>query len=235
MEATPSQQDLHKLTPKRVIQAVVSLAIVVGIFVGILSLFADYDDVWDTIQAMTWLEIVFLLVIGLWNLVTYWFVLTAALPGLRMRQAAVVNQASTAVANTLPGGGAIGVGVTVAMLTSWGFTVAAMARQVVVTGIGNNFVKLGMPVLALALLALEGGVNPARVTAAAIGIGVLVGSVVLLVLVLNSDRLARAIGDGIAIHRQARRDRIAEPRPSMSPVCGAVAITVQVGALADSR
>ena len=184
-------------TWKRVVQAAISLAIVVGIFVGVMPLIADYGEVWATIQAMTWLEVVSLLLMGVWNLVTYWFVLTAALPGLRLREAAVVNQASTAVANTLPGGGAIGVGVTIAMLTSWGFTIAAITRSALVTGIWNNFVKLGMPVLALALLALEGEVTPARLTAAAVGIAVLVGAVVVFALILKSDRLARAIGRGL--------------------------------------
>ena len=182
---------------KRVVQAVISLAIVVGIFVGVMPLIADYGEVWATIQAMTWLEVVSLVLMGLWNLATYWFVLTAALPGLRLREAAVVNQASTAVANTLPGGGAIGVGVSVAMLTSWGFTIAAITRSALVTGIWNNFVKLGMPVLALALLALEGEVTPARLTAAVVGIAVLVGAIVVFALILKSDRLARAIGRGL--------------------------------------
>jgi uncharacterized membrane protein YbhN (UPF0104 family) len=182
---------------KRVVQALISLVIVVGIFVGVMPLIADYGDVFDTIRAMTGLEIGSLLLVGIWNLVTYWFVLTAALPGLRLREAAVVNQASTAVSNTLPAGGAIGVGVSIAMYTSWGFTIGAIGRSAVVTGIWNNFVKLGMPVLALALLALEGEVTPARLVAAVIGIAVLVAAVVLFALVLKSDRLARAIGRGI--------------------------------------
>lgn len=184
-------------TWKRVVQALISLIIVVGIFVGIMPLIADYGEVWDTIKAMTSLEVLSLILIGLWNLVTYWFVLTAALPGLRLREAAVVNQASTAVSNTLPAGGAIGVGVSVAMLTSWGFTIASIGRSAVVTGIWNNFVKLGMPVFALALLAIEGGITPARLAAAAIGIAVLVGAVVLFGLLLKSDRLARVIGRGL--------------------------------------
>jgi len=182
---------------KRVVQALISLAIVAGIFLGVMPLIADYGDVFDTIRAMTSLEVGSLLVVGIWNLMTYWFVLTAALPGLRLREAAVANQASTAVSNTLPAGGAIGVGVSIAMYTSWGFTIAAIGRSAVVTGIWNNFVKLGMPVLALALLALEGEVTPARLAAAAVGIAVLVGAVVLFALVLKSDRLARAIGRGI--------------------------------------
>jgi len=181
-------------TWKRIVQALVSLAIVAGIFLGIMPLIADYGDVWETIKAMTSLESTSLVVVGLWNLVTYWFVLTAALPGLRLREAPIVNQASTAVSNTLPAGGAIGVGVTVSMLTSWGFRIPAIGLQAVVTGIWNNFVKLGMPVLALVLLAVEGDVTPARLVSALIGVGVLVGAVVLFALLLKSDRLARVVG-----------------------------------------
>ncbi len=179
---------------KRIVQALVSLAIVVGIFVGIMPQIADYGEVGETIKAMTLLEVTTLILVGLWNLVTYWFVLTAALPGLRLREAAVVNQASTAVSNTLPAGGALGVGVTVSTLTSWGFTIPSIGRSTVVTGIWNNFVKLGMPVVALVLLALEGGVTPPRLISAAIGVGALVGAVVVFAMLLKSDRLARAVG-----------------------------------------
>jgi len=196
--STAEQADDRRGFPwKRIIQALISLAIVAGIFLGVMPLIADYGDVFDTIRAMTEMETASLVAFGLWNLVTYWFVLVAALPGLRFREAAVVNQASTAVSNTLPGGGVIGVGVSIAMLTSWGFTIASIGRSAVVTGIWNNFVKLGMPVLALALLALDGDLTPARVMAAAIGIIVLVAAVVLFGLLLRSDRLARAIGQGV--------------------------------------
>ena len=192
----PAEADASRrgVTWKRVVSAIVSLVVIVAIFYFVIPLIADYDEVFATIRAMTTLEVSSLVLVGLWNLITYWFVIVAALPGLRLREAAVVNQASTAVSNTLPAGGALGVGLTLAMLTSWGFTIAAITRSAVVTGIWNNFVKLGMPVLALALLALEGGITPARLTAAAIGIAVLVAAVVLLWMVLKSDRLARAIG-----------------------------------------
>ena len=106
---------------KRILQTVVSLAIVVGIFAFAFPQFADYGDVWTEITAMTYIEIVTLFGVAIWNLVTYWFVLTAVMPGLTYPQAAVSNQASTAVANTMPGGGAIAVGVTYAMYRSWGF------------------------------------------------------------------------------------------------------------------
>lgn len=182
---------------KRIIQAAISIAVVIGIFVGVMPQIADYSEVWATIRSLTWLEAATLALVAFWNLATYWFVLVAALPGMRLREAAVVNQSSTAVANTLPGGGAIGVGVTVAMLTSWGFPISAIARSTLVTGIWNNFVKLGMPVAALALLALEAQITAARLGAAAIGIAVLVGAVLLFGLILHSERLARMVGNGL--------------------------------------
>ena len=179
---------------KRVMQAVVSLAIVLAIFAFALPQFADYGDVWDEIKAMTWRETVGLVAVALWNLATYWLVLVAVMPGLTIPQAMISNQASTAVANTLPGGGAIAVGVTYAMYRSWGFTKSQFALAAVVSGVWNNFVKLGMPVLALALLALEGEATPGRILAAVAGIGVLVGFIVVFGLFLARASLARRIG-----------------------------------------
>ena len=179
---------------KRLVQGAISLALVVGIFVFAFPQFADYGDVWKEVTAMTGIEVATLLLVALWNLVTYWFVLTAVLPGLTYPQAAVSNQASTAVANTLPGGGAIAVGVTYAMYSSWGFTKAQFALAAVVSGVWNNFAKLGMPVLALALLALEGGITAGRILSAVAGIGALIASIVIWGLFLYKSSLARRIG-----------------------------------------
>ncbi|MDH3680641.1 MAG: lysylphosphatidylglycerol synthase domain-containing protein [Acidimicrobiia bacterium] len=180
---------------RALLRIAVTVIIVVGIFVGVLPRIASYSDVWATIADMTWLEVTSLLVIAGWNVVTYWFVMIAALPGLRFGQAAVVNQASTAISNTLPAGGAVGVGVTYAMYSSWDFTPGAIARSVVVSGVWNNFMKLGFPVATLGLLAIEGDVSVALVLAALFGVAVLVASVVVFALLLRSDALARAIGD----------------------------------------
>ncbi len=192
----PSRAGGRSLTIK-ILRAAISIAIVAGIFLGVMPRIANYSDVWATIADMTWLEVTTLLLIALWNLVTYWFVLVAALPGLTYPQAAVVNQASTAISNTLPGGGAIGVGVTYAMYTSWGFSVASITRSVVVSGVWNNFMKLGFPVVALALLALTGDVSAALVTAAAAGVMMLLLAIGLFALVLRSEGMARKVGDGL--------------------------------------
>ena len=65
----------RKSSWKRVVQSVLSIAIVVGIFVGVMPQIADYSEVWATIRSLTWLESSSLALIAVWNLATYWFVL----------------------------------------------------------------------------------------------------------------------------------------------------------------
>jgi putative heme transporter len=182
---------------KTILQAIVSLALVVAVFAFALPKLADFSDVWTEITEMTWLELVTVLIIGLWNLATYWFVMMAALPGSNIWQVMKVNLATTAVSNTLPAGGALGVAATFGMFGQYGFSNSQITGYVVVSGIWNNFVKLGMPVIALACLAVQGKASGGLITAAVIGVIVLVVAIVLFVMVLRSDRLARAIGRGL--------------------------------------
>jgi uncharacterized protein (TIRG00374 family) len=178
----------------RWVQAALSLLVVLLIFGFLFPKLADYGEVWQTIEAMTALELATLALVALWNLISYWPVLTAVQPGLRLREAAVSNLASTAVANTLPGGAAIGIGATVTMQRDWGIPISDVARGGVVSGVWNNFVKLGMPVVALALVAATGDAGPGRTTAAAIGLAILVAAIVAFGLLLKSDGLASRIG-----------------------------------------
>jgi uncharacterized membrane protein YbhN (UPF0104 family) len=181
----------------RVAQFVVSLAIVAGIFAFAMPRVADYSDVWATIADLTWMEMVTLLGATGLNLATYWPVIVASMPGLTLAQAAVVNQTSTSIANTIPGGGAIAVGVSYTMYRSWGFTNADIALTALVTGTWNGLVKLGLPLIALGLLAIQGDANRALVAASLVGVAVLAAGVVLVGLMLWKKRFARAIGSGL--------------------------------------
>ena len=120
----------------------------------------------DVLTALTWLEIGALVLATVFNLVTYWWANQAALPGLGIGKAATVTQATTAVANTLPAGGAVAIGLTYAMLDSWGFSGTNVALFVGVTGIWNIFTKLGLPLLALGILAVTGHATPTYVVGA---------------------------------------------------------------------
>jgi uncharacterized protein (TIRG00374 family) len=158
---------------------------------------ADFGEVWDAIRTLTWLETASLLVVAGWNLMTYQLIIMAALPGLTLLRAFVVGQISTAVTNTLPGGSAIGVGVTYAMFSSFGFGSGSIAIASVVTGVWNTFVKLALPVVALALLTFQGRSNGALQSAALTGVAVLIGAIGLLALIMSSERAARRAGERI--------------------------------------
>jgi uncharacterized membrane protein YbhN (UPF0104 family) len=179
---------------KRALQLAVSVVLVGGIFWFVLGQFSDLSSVWDAMQSLTWREIAVLVVLTAWNLVTYWIVVVLATPGLTMPQAAVLTQTTTAVSNALPAGGAIGVGLTYSMLSSWGFSKSRSTLSVLVTGIWNNFVKLGTPVVALAVLAFQGESGAGSMLAALVGLAGLVAAIVIFALVLRGEPFACKLG-----------------------------------------
>jgi uncharacterized protein (TIRG00374 family) len=175
-----------------VVQAVLSLLLVVAISWYLLH-GIDRGQVWVEIAAMTPLELVTLLVIAAWNLATY--ALVPVTPGVGFWRTMMMLQAATAAANTVPTAGpAIGVGLTYRMLGSWGYSRSRTTTAMVVSGVWNSFVKLGLPVLALALLALQGNASPRRVTTALVGIAGLVAAIVVFALLLRSQQLAERFG-----------------------------------------
>ena len=192
---------------RQVLRIVVSLVLAGAIFAYLLGSAADFSEVRAAISSMTELELITLGLLAAWNLATYWMVVVAATPGLTYPQAAVLVESTTAVANSVPGGSAVAVGLTYGMLGSWGFSRSRSTLSVIVSGLWNNFAKLGLPVLALALLALQGDVNGPRVTAGLFGIAALVGSITTFALILRRESFARRVGDGAAawVSRVRRR------------------------------
>ena len=146
-----------------VVQVVVSLVLIVVIFYFLLKKI-DLAQVWDAITSMTWLELTLLGLLAVWNLCTYAFVWMAVTPTpqLSFGRAMVMTQSTTAVANTVPGGSAIGIGMTYAMLGSSGYSRSRATTAVLVSGVWNSFIKLGMPVQALAPVALQGNATGGR-------------------------------------------------------------------------
>jgi putative heme transporter len=142
----------------RIVQVALSLVLVVAIFYYPLR-GIDLATVWAEIQALTWLELATLVAIAGWNLCTYAWVWRRSPRGLSFWRAMGMTQATTAVANTIPAGvgAAIGIGMTYTMLGSWGYSRSRTTTAVLVSGVWNSFIKLGLPVLALTLLALQGG------------------------------------------------------------------------------
>jgi putative heme transporter len=198
----------------RLLRLGVSLVVVIGIFWYVLPQVADVSEVWDAIRGMTPLEVATLSLAAAWNLATYWIVLVQATPGLTYPQAAVVTETTTAVANTLPGGSAVAIGFTYGMLSSWGFSRSRATVSVVVTGLWNNFAKLGLPVLSLVFLALQGRASRPRVFAGVGGLLALAVCIGVFAMMLRREEFARRTGEiagnvASAVLRMARRPGVA--------------------------
>ncbi len=183
---------------RRLAGPLLSIALVVAVFAWFLPQFTSLSDVWTSVRAMTWTEVALLLLAALWNLATYQFVMVATMPGLTLRQATVATETTTAVSNTVVGGSAISLGLTYAMNSSWGFSRSRTSVSLLVSGLWNNFAKLGLPVLALTLLAFSSSPSTGRMVAGLLGVAALVASVVLLGLLLRSREAAARIGTGAA-------------------------------------
>jgi uncharacterized membrane protein YbhN (UPF0104 family) len=190
----PDTKATRKKLIWRVVQIVVSVVLVVGIFVYAIPKVADYSAVLDVIRQMTWLETATLFAAMVFNLFTYWWQNMASLPGLRLWPAAVCNQTTTTVADTIPAGGYIALGLTYGIYRSWGFSNAAITLSVLITGVWNVFMKLGLPIIALVALAVTGAASASLVAAAMVGLAILVAGITLFALILWKKSLARSIG-----------------------------------------
>ena len=192
-EATTAATTRRQSPGMLALRIAVSLVLVAAIFYFLLR-DISLADVGAAITDMTWGELTTLAVAAGWNLVTYAFVWMTVTPGLGFGRAMVMTQATTAVTNTVPAGSAIGVGMTYAMLSSWGLSRGRTTIAVLVSGVWNTFAKLGIPVLALALVALQGDASAGRVTAALLGIAGLVAAIVVFALMLRSEAMAERVG-----------------------------------------
>jgi putative heme transporter len=180
---------------RRYLSAALSIAVVVGVFAFAIPQFAEYSEVWDAARTLTPLELGSLLLATAFNLVSYWFANMAALPGLTLGRSAIVTQSTTAVANTLPAGGAIAVAMTYQIQREWGFAGTEIALYVGVTGLWNIFAKLALPIVSVAVLVVTGQSSGAFVVAAVIGLAVLAVAVGILAAIFWKEELARRIGD----------------------------------------
>ncbi len=179
---------------KRIIQAVVSLAIAWALLVGVLPRLADLGEVWATVRSMTAIQAIVLVGFAVWNLFGYQLVMMASLPGLRVRHAFLAGQIAAAVTNTVPAGSVVGIGVTYAVLSSFGHGAGNIALASVLSGWWNTLLIFALPTGAALLLALRGATNTLLLTASAVGLGLLAGGIAVLILVTTSERFARAVG-----------------------------------------
>lgn len=179
---------------RSVVSTAIALSVIVLTFAFLLPRVADYGEVRQAFKALSPGWLVVLSIVTIANLATYapnWMV---ALPGLKYRQSIEVTMAGTAVANVAPLGGAVGMGMQLAMFKGWGFDRKQASRAMVVTGIWNNITNLAMPLVGLLVLTMRGGKNVALEAAAKIGGVVLLIAVFFLWQLFRSEAGARNVG-----------------------------------------
>jgi uncharacterized membrane protein YbhN (UPF0104 family) len=217
-----------------VVRLLLAVVVVAVVYLWLLPKLVDVSQVWATLRAMTWLELATLLLAAIWNLVSYLLPQLVAMPGLSPRQAALESHASTAVGNLLPAGQAVGLGVTYRFYTSYGFGGGPITLSLLVQGVWNNFVKLGMPVVALGLLVAAGDGAGGLATAAVVGLVVLVLAVAGFAFGLSGERRAARLGRALANVAEAVRRVVRRPgRPDWER--GAVAFRAQAITLLRDR
>jgi putative heme transporter len=174
-----------------------SAGLVAAIFGFGLPHLASYGSVWASISQMMWPQALIVAVAAAVSFVASWLVICSVLPSIRLRQAAVVNLGSTAVANTLPAGGVLAMGVSWAMFSSWGIGTAEYVLYTLISGIWNVFVRLGLPVIALLIIAISDRPEAGLLIGSAVGLALLIAIAAGFGLLLRSESFARRTGDAV--------------------------------------
>ncbi|MCI9888236.1 flippase-like domain-containing protein [Micrococcales bacterium 31B] len=135
-------------------QSVFSLALTVGCVGWLIPYVAQ--TTWHGIfyrlgQVPSWTLPLFVTVM-LCGLIMNAICLGASVPGLTRSRAIRVDLAGSAIANAIPLGGAVAVGMTYGMLRSFGFSRAAIGNSVLTTSVVNFSTKLMLPILAFGVV-----------------------------------------------------------------------------------
>lgn len=165
-----------------------------------LPQFGDYSAAWEAIQNMeTWhVALIGLATIGL--ILIYVLPYPAALPGLKYKPAFYTRQTSFMISNVIPGGGAWGLAVQYAMLSSYGVGPAPATATIGITSVWNTFITLALPVFGLLALLLIGEASTQAALVTLIGVVAIGVAVFVFALILRSEETARRIGrwaDGV--------------------------------------
>jgi putative heme transporter len=191
----PAARRRLRFARRRFVLAAAGLLFAVATFAYFLPQIADYRDVWDVIEDLSWRWVVVLAAATVLNLLTFappWMV---ALPGLGFRSALALTQVSTALSIVVPAGAAVGIAGAYGMLRRWRFASRDIGRAVTLVSLWNQFANLSYPIIAVFLLTAFGGDSALLATAAFIGVAVLGIAAGMLAAVLASDRMATDLGD----------------------------------------
>lgn len=192
MSTAPTQR--RRSRKATVISLLIGLVVMVAVFAFLFPQLGTYEQALQELKSIPALWLVVLAAAGIANILVYPLTAQAAIPTLRYRQGFVDRQVGFLISNIIPGGGAIAVGTQYSILSSYGVSANAAAAAVSADAIWTYLMVLGTPALAVALLVIEGKSAAGYTALAAVGLVVVVASVVAIVAVLRSSATAGRIG-----------------------------------------
>ena len=195
---------------------------------------SSYGQEWHSVTAMTWPGIVLILSATAVSLAATWVMIQAFLPRLRLHQAAAVSLSSSAVANTVPAGGAVALGLSWRMMASWGVGTQDFVQYTLVSGLWNVFARLSLPVFALVALAVSGQSGYVPPAAAYSGAAALVVIALGLRFLLRSTSCATLAGRGLQA-METLGCRLARRQPSRRMASGLLDFRADTSAMLAER
>ena len=196
----------------RVLEVAAGLAVVALVFAYLLPKIADYGQVWSAISTLSWPWILALLATSTLFILSDAPPWLAVLPGLGFFNALRMDLAGSALSQVVPGGAAVNVATQYGMLRNWGFEGPPVVLAVSLTTLWSQFATFAFPVLAIALLSLDGGHDVALRTVALAGLIIVAMLAGVLVAALWSPRMAKQLGDKAA-RIATRLNAIVRKRP----------------------
>ena len=144
----------------RIIGIVASVLVIGGVFAFALPRIADYGEVWDVVQTLSWQWIVALVLCRAPQPRDLRAAAGRGAARALVLHATRVTLASTALSWSRPAAPPSAWRRRSRCSRAWGFRGRPVGLAVVVTGVWNQFVILGFPIIALAGVAAEGGSEP---------------------------------------------------------------------------
>lgn len=178
---------------KKAVTALIGLAVMVAVFAFLFPHLADYEQAFARLRSMSTVWEAALVAACVVNIAIYPLTALAAIPHIGYRAAFVERQAGFLISNIVPGGGAFAVGTQYAILARYGISSQSAAAAVSADALWTYLMTLGFPSIAVVMLVIEGRSAAAYTTVAAVGLVVVIASVIGVWLVLRSQDSARRL------------------------------------------
>lgn len=179
---------------KSIIAGIVAVLFLAIVFAKVIPQIGSYSEALVSLQSMNRTDMAILIAAVLLYLFLYGWPFVASVPGTSYAQGQIVNQSAFTVSNGVPAGGALGLGLQYAQLTSYGATPTSATAGITATGVWSTFMTLTLPVLGVLCLVIGGESAGQYTTTALLGVGLLAAMIIVFALILRSEELARRVG-----------------------------------------